>query len=222
MRQLPQERELLLPPVLHVGLASQAKIPKAFSCWGIRSICFLLHNAWLSHVSDMCSIEIVRSKAAVSENSCRTSAGPFARRQRRGVTNYLAVSDAWAPAKVWLHATVCNAQLAKKMMNGDGTTLSLMLCQQAPPAPKDFSSPANGNIGKLVLGIALIFFAVFVPSYHQGATPILIQAPFLRATRCGRHITKRFRATLGRFGGFHHFCPALLQEESSNAPTSSQ
>ena len=195
----------------------------------------------------MCSIEIVRSKAAVSENSCCTSAGPFARPQRRGVTTYLADSDDWAPAKdeesgeqcyynvktgktswnvscrdehvLWLHATVCDAQLAKRTMDGDGTTLSLMPCVNRRPPPRRASPvPRTAKPANCSWAFLDPFRGLGSDLYHQGATRILIRAPLLRATRCGRHITKRFRATLGRFGGFHHFCPARLQEESSNAP----
>ena len=38
------------------------------------------------------------------------------------------------------------------------------MCQQAPPAPQGISRPANGETGKLVVGVALILFAVFVPT----------------------------------------------------------
>ena len=171
----------------------------------------LLHDAWACHVADMCSIEIVRSKAAVSENSCCTSAGPFARPQRRGVTTYLADSDDWAPAK--------DEESGEQTMDGDGTTLSLMPCVNRRPPPRRASPvPRTAKPANWSWAFLDPFRGLGSDLYHQGATRILIRAPLLRTTRCGRHITKRFRATLGRFGGFHHFCPARLQEESSNAP----
>ena len=95
----------------------------------------LLHDAWVCHVADMCSIEIWAP--AKDEESGEQ----YYYNVKTGETSWNV--SCRNEHVLWLHATVCDAQLAKfltKMtMDGDGTTLSLMPCVNRRPPPRKAS-----------------------------------------------------------------------------------